>query len=127
MGFWPSCEGTPGSSELMYMATESWRNSHCSCNSKVCEYRCANGGGEFESDHELCGRSTFDETLLDQRVAEHDLSELDGEIILVRGAVLCYRRPNRHGRDGDVLPDVLLWPPVLWTKPKKLTVLIRRQ
>jgi len=30
--FWPGWEGTPGSSELIYIATESWRNSQCSCN-----------------------------------------------------------------------------------------------
>ena len=36
-----------------------------------------------KTDHELRGRGTFCEALLDEGIGEHDLGEFDGQIIFI--------------------------------------------
>lgn len=73
--------------------------------------------------HELWCRCTFRKALLDERVREDDLRQLDCEVILIGSAILCDGRTNGNWRYGDVLPEELLWPAELWPQAQQLAVL----
>lgn len=103
----------------MYIATVSCKNSHCSYDG----IRKSSFSSDAHAYHETLGSHSLHEPLLDQRVTEDDLRELDGNIIFVARAVLLDRGPDGDRRYGDVVPDELLWSPELGFQAEELAIL----
>lgn len=108
IGFWPIWGGIPGSSELIYIATDTWRNSHCSWR------RSSEGQPSDETEgtcHELGDWSTFGDPLFYECICKNYLCEFDGDVVLVRSSILSHGGTNANGRNGYVLPYVLFRSP----------------